>query len=227
MSASGSYYGWVFPSTRTEEEILDYLSDTLRNFGMKVERRSPSSVHCVSASGRERSFRLLSASSPQTVDCKVIYTISSNTWFRPMELNYNSGGYPNTLADYDLAKQVFNLSDAVECFGFCASQMTGSVFQNSILEFFFLKEGPQLILANLDERRMPRREEEIEVDSRDEEYFPWGAWDDLLHSRFFARFSQRDRYQIRSYSLANKLIERPWRDYYHPGPEGHEPEEFD
>jgi len=157
----------------------------------------------------------------------VIYTISSDTWFRPMELNYNSGGYSNTVADYDLVKQVFDLTDAVECFGFCASQDIGAVFQNSILEFFFLKEGPQLILANLDDRRMPRREEEIEVDSRDEEYEPWGAWDDLLHSRFFARFSQRDRYQVRSYSLANKLVERPWRDYYHPCPEGHEREEVD
>jgi hypothetical protein len=122
------------------------------------------------------------------------------------------------LADYDLAKQIFDSCSAIECFGCHASQDNAVGLEDSDLNFFFTRGGPQLALAHLDERR-PLLPEEVEpVASFNDEYEEHRPWDNHLHSVFLTRFNPKfhDRV-ITEYARTNRLIELSWKDYYGAG----------
>jgi hypothetical protein len=210
MGSHGSEYGWIFPESMSEEEVILDFQGALAGCGWTLAGGKYGALSFRDESGDLRHFRFLTRGLNDTWTCRVAYTSWGVVQFRPFDLDSRPEYYEITQREYDLAKRVFDLSSATECFGFHASQDNAVVFEDSNLDFFFLKTGPQLALAHLDEHRplLPNEWSFTTV----EEYEFFLDWDEKLHSELFTRFSPGNKDRI--YNYANRLIETSWRVYY-------------
>lgn len=215
MSSYGSYYGWVFPQSVSVRHTIAQLEAALTDCGF-TRVRSREALLFKGTDGFTRRLQFLKKGASDTWTSKVAYSTWNKLQFRPLNLATYPQDFDLTLAEYELAKRVFDRTSSTECFGFHASQDNAVDFEDSNLDFFFLKDGPQLVLKHLDARRDLLPDEDWETNSR-AGYAPYLSWDQKLHSEFFTRFSREYQHRIiRTYNNANELIEKPWRDYYRP-----------
>ena len=222
MGTPGSYYGWIFPPEIPFETVVEEVTTALESYGFHQGAKYITYRNFITTGGGSKSFVFLSKKGgiPDNPEFHVVFEVARDAVFRPVELDFRPECFESTLADYDLAKQVFDSCSAIECFGFHASQDNAVNFQNSDPNFFFTRSGPQLPLAHLDERRRLLPEEVLPIMSFEDEYEKYLPWDRLLHSVFFTRFTQQfhnlpaESRCIIEYARTNRLIDCSWKDYF-------------
>lgn len=225
MGTPGSYYGWIFPPEIPFETVVQEVTTALENCGFHQGDNHLIHRKFATKEGRSKTFHLRPRKSGihGNPDFHLVYEQPRNAVFRPVELDFRPECFESTLADYELAKQIFDSCSAIECFGFHASQDNAVGFEDSGLNFLFTRSGPQLPLAHLDERRRLLPEEIEPVFSFHDAYKEFLPWDRLLYSVFFTRFTPEfhdlptESQFLIEYARTNRLIERNWKDYFSAG----------